>query len=70
MEQTETIKKYGVKEAAARLGVHPFTLHRMVRHREIAFYRPRDRGPIFFFESQLSDFERQRTFEPRSAVLP
>lgn len=64
MNNRKETERYNVKEASFRLGIEPFTLRRMVKAREIAFYRPRSRGPIYFFEAHLTDFESQHTFEP------
>jgi len=58
-------KRYDVKAAAKRLGLGTFTLRRKVRQGEIAHYRPSRRGPIYFSEAQLADFEQRHTFEPK-----
>jgi excisionase family DNA binding protein len=67
-DMRDETKKYDVKEAAARLGVQPLTLRRMIKAREIGFYRPRARGPIFFFETHLQDFERRHVYEPQNGL--
>ena len=71
MEKKESVKRFDVKEAAERLGLGTFTLRRKVRSGEISHYRPSRRGPIFFFEDHLLDFERKHTFQVADAtVLP
>lgn len=62
-EQTNTIERFHLKQAAKRLGFSALTLRRLAKSGEISYYRPTDNGHFLFTEEHLSEFEKRRTFE-------